>query len=501
MLGGHSPGHSKWALGIAGVVVFTFGLLVRLVDLTDPPLDFNPTRQLRSAIIARGMYYGSQPEDDALHRQLALTHWKMMERLEPPLLEWVVASTYRLIGGEQVWAARIYTIFFWLIGGAALHDLARRMASPLGALVGVGYFFFLPFSILASRSFQPDPGMIMLILLTGWSLWRWAEKRTWRWALLAGVFGGAAAFVKAMGIFFVGGMAAGVVLYNLGLDAQASLITDSKWQVRNLKFGLRDLQVWVMAGLMVTPALLYAVLGADEQSSPQILHWTVLSRWQDVLSLSFYMRWMIRVSSLMGPGVVLASFIGALLIPPKSRALLWGFWIGYGLYGLTFPYHIATHDYYHLPLLAVVSLSLAVLAGFIAEKVWEQGRLTRVLFIVVALIAAIYNGWIGRSILVGQDFSQHPAYWQEIGDSFPADAKAVGVTQDYGFRLMYYGWRTIKLWPSGAGSENFEEQVGEADYFVVTALNQLDSDLKEYLAAQYPIYAEGIGYIIYHLRP
>jgi len=37
------------------------------------------------------------------------------------------------------------------------------MASPLAALVGVGYFLFLPFSIRASRSFQPDPGMVMMI--------------------------------------------------------------------------------------------------------------------------------------------------------------------------------------------------------------------------------------------------------------------------------------------------------------------------------------------------
>ena len=48
-----------WILLILGL-----GLAIRLFDLTDLPLDFHPTRQLRSAIIARGMYAEMQPFPD-----------------------------------------------------------------------------------------------------------------------------------------------------------------------------------------------------------------------------------------------------------------------------------------------------------------------------------------------------------------------------------------------------------------------------------------------------
>ena len=44
------------------LILFGLGFAIRMVDLTDPPLDFHPTRQLRSAIIARSMYYRSLPE-------------------------------------------------------------------------------------------------------------------------------------------------------------------------------------------------------------------------------------------------------------------------------------------------------------------------------------------------------------------------------------------------------------------------------------------------------
>ena len=41
----------------AVLLILAAGLALRLFDLTDQPLDFHPTRQLRSAIIERGMYY------------------------------------------------------------------------------------------------------------------------------------------------------------------------------------------------------------------------------------------------------------------------------------------------------------------------------------------------------------------------------------------------------------------------------------------------------------
>jgi hypothetical protein len=47
----------KPGLLLAVVVIFILGAALRLIDITDAPFDFHHTRQLRSAIIARGMYY------------------------------------------------------------------------------------------------------------------------------------------------------------------------------------------------------------------------------------------------------------------------------------------------------------------------------------------------------------------------------------------------------------------------------------------------------------
>src|SRR5512137_2768642 len=91
------------------------GLGLRLYDLTDQPIDFHPTRQLRGAIVARGMYYEMSPNADPQTRQLAQAFSESTGQYEPPILERVVAITYLLIGQEHFWIARIYNSLFWII--------------------------------------------------------------------------------------------------------------------------------------------------------------------------------------------------------------------------------------------------------------------------------------------------------------------------------------------------------------------------------------------------
>jgi len=489
---------SRRILTIVLILVFLLGIGIRLVDLDDPPLGFNPTRQLRSAIIARGLYYERTPGLDPEKRELANSHKRGMEHLEPTILEALTAWVYQLIGGENLWVPKVFSSVFWLVGAAAVYDLGKRMASPSAALVGVGYYLFLPFSIRASRSFQPDPLMVMLILLTAWAMFRWSKERTWKWAISAGLLGGLAAFVKLAGLIICGGMAIGVVVHNYFLTKP--LIDGEKHSIfRKALSVLRSTQVWVMGGLLVGFALGYYFLEIGEQSSDYLATWTIISRWREVLDPSFYMRWMIRVDGILDLGIVFAGFIGLLLTKPSHRALLLGFLGGYISLGLIFPHHIVTHDYYHLPLVGFVSLSLVPLFHIISIKINESGKRVRVIFTGVVLLFFAYNGWMGYSLLIGQDFRDHPAFWRNVSEAIPVDAQAVGLTQDYGFRLMYYGWRKISLWPVGGKIDNFDKEVGDADYFIITAKNQLNNDLANYLEDNFPIHAKGIGYQIYDL--
>jgi hypothetical protein len=487
------------AVGAVLVLVLILGGALRLLDLDDPPLDFNPTRQLRSAIISRGIYYQAVSDADPQTQDLAISHMNAMERLEPPVFETIVAGMYRLGGGENLAVARVLASLFWLIGAVFLFDLGRRMTSPWAALVGVGIFLFLPFSVRASRSFQPDPGMVTLIILTAWALYRWQDDQSWNWAILAGFFGGTAILIKFVALFFIAGVTIGTAGYVLGFQNAGKDDKGSKWQIKNLKSGFRNLQIYGMAALMITPALVYYGVGLSTPNSGSFLHWTVINRWREILVPSFYMRWMVFLDDLLGLALIMASLLGALVTTSRNRALLLGLCLGYFLFGLFFPYHILTHDYYHLPLIAILSLSLMPLLDAIIQKVTQQPRGVQVMLFFVILGFMVYNGWMARSILVGQDYREHPTFWQQVGEIIPVEAKAVGLTQDYGFRLMYYGWRKIDLWPQNAQPQNLPQMAPDADFFVVTAKNQLSDQLENYLNENYPVFAQGPGYLIFSL--
>lgn len=489
---------SSWLGSLLTAILLLLGLALRFYDLTDQPIDFHPTRQLRSAIIARGMYYDMLPSGDPALREQAVSFWFSTGQYEPPILERLVACTYLLVGGEYLWIARIFTSIFWAIAGIALYDLARRAAPRYAwgsALIGLAYFLFLPFAVQASRSFQPDPGMVMWIVLSANMLYRWSEKPTWHWAILAGLFGGVAMLTKVVAVYIVGGALLALAVFTLGMRRF--------W---------RNPQVWVLALLILLPSALY-YLGREGRASEFFTSWTV-SLSHLLLEPSFYVRWMNTVQNLVGLGALLAGLAGILIAHPRLRALLLGLWGGYAIYGLFLPYQMYTHSYYHLQLVPIVALSLVPLIELILNRLSQERWWAQVVFAGLVMVGLAFSAAVSIGEMKTDDYRIEPAYWQEIASYLPSDGKIIALTQDYGYRLMYYGWRKVILWPNRGelnvsrlrGSEKefqeyFSKRTEGMSYFLITAFNQFNDqpDLQEYLKGHYPVVAQGVGYLIYDL--
>jgi hypothetical protein len=491
-------GRSNTVLTLVLVGLFLLGALVRLIDLTDPPLDFHGTRQLRNAIVARGLYYQLQPDADPDMRATAATFLRFVGQYEPPILEGLVAVTYRAIGREVLWISRLYTTLFWLIGGITLFALARRMVSVDGAVIATGFYLLLPFAAQASRSFQPDPGMVTWFIFFLYGIYRWSETPRWRWVLLAGLAAGISALLKVIIAYMIAGGALAIVLGTLGL-----------------RRALKSPQVWSMAGLMVLPSLIYYLaFSPSGRITEYVTAWT-LSLLQLLLDPALYVRWLGMLQNLFGLGILFFGLAGVLISPPRSRIFLAGLWLGYLIYGLTLPYQMYTHDYYHLQLTPLLALSLAPVVTLVLEKVSRQPRLWQIVFAGVLLMAALYPAWVTRSDLFAADYRNDPTYWQGIASQLPDDGNIIALTQDYGYPLMYFGWRYVDLWPitgeqelaelRGRGkdfTERFANQTADDDYFLITAFNQFNRqpDLQQELEENYRLVGEGGGYRLYDLR-
>jgi len=499
---------SKAARIFALIFIFALGLAIRLYDLTDLPLDFHSTRQLLSAIKARGMYYEARTDVAPEERTFAVQQWKFRASVEPEFFERIVAFTYR-ITGEQVWVARIYSSLFWVIGGIFLYLLARRLTSEDGAITATALYLFLPYAVIASRSFQPDPLMTMLIVLFLWAVWEWADSsdarvaegvsrtRSWFKVILAGLFGGLAIFVKFPAAFFIVGGGLGAVLSR-----------------GSLKEALKNPQVYLMALLGILPGAGYLVYGIfiagylGQQFSGRFIPALYLSP-------SYYLGWVNMLNLVAGGMVLMLALLGLFFFDDKKRRFLLGLWAGYLAFGLYFNYHISTHDYYSLPLIPILALSIAPLADVLLSKLADltPTKFLRFASLLVVLIGVSASLWNTRNQLNAVDYHPQAAMWQEIR-TVTEGYNLAGLTQDYGARVAYWGWRNITSWPAygdqlysteRGGERKIEEQFAEIaakkDLFLVTDFNDLARQpfLKEKLSA-YPIFAQGDGYVIYDLR-
>ena len=475
------------------IALLALGAALRLLNLNAPPLDFHSTRQLRNSLVARAIYYDLQPQADPQKRVLAESFERAVGQYEPPVTETIAGLTYLLIGRESFAVPRVYGTIFWLLAGVALFDLVRRALGPATALVSLAYYLVLPFAVQSSRSFQPDPLMTAAFVAGLSFLYRWTEAQTWKWAILAAALLGFAVLVKIVIVFLVIGAAIAAV-----------------WMVHGPRFW-KSAQVWTMELSMALPALAYYVFGHPGRSSEYFLSWTV-TLLKLIASPHFYADWLGFVGSLLGLVVVFLGLAGTILAPPRLRGILIGLWLGYLLYGLMLPFQMYTHSYYHLQLVPVVAMGFAPLVEAAIARATGLTPGGKAALAALATVLLAYQSWAARSVLVAEDFSGVPGTWVAIGEAIPADAEVIALIQDYGYDLMYWGWRKVALWPYStelAEIKNADRDLGlqfadltaGKDYFLVTAFGQLDKQpgLKEILD-EYRIAAQGDGYVLYDLH-
>lgn len=493
---------SRWAW-IAAAVLLVAGIAIRFYDLTDSPLDFHPVRQLRSAMIARGMYYRTLDDVEPWRQEMAVRQAEGLETLEPEILEWFTAQSYRIVGSEQLWLARVYSSIFWIAGAVGLFILARRYTGA-GALLTLAYMLLLPFAVQASRSFQPDPLMVALTIFTILSMDRWfrEENHSWNLTIVVGVLGGAAVLVKIPAAFFIAGAFIGLT-----------------FAVRRFPAILRDIHAWVMILLFILPAAIYygSVLLGGGSGGAETWRFFVTSL---LTSPRFYLDWLAFVLRIVGYTALVGGLTSLVLLDGRGRGLFAGLLIGYAAYGLTFTYHIATHDYYSLPLIPVLALGLAAPGQVIFERVQtavHSSRMMKVVAAGVAIVAVLLPLRTARGILAGVDYRAEVGYWQALGDVLEHRSDLMEISHDYGYRLEYYGWVDGASWMTtedlelrevlgqAGGEDTVDVVAGQLEghsLFVVTILSELDRlpVLRSYLETR-PVFARGDDYIVYDLRP
>lgn len=436
---------SPWRVGCL-IALFVLAFIVRIANIGQPPFDFHPTRQYHSALIAQGYYTLGSAISSADDKTRAQHNIAGQGILEPPILEHVAAWLFGVFGNDSLAIPRTLSILFWLLGGVLLYMLGVRLFTPDSAVFITAAYLFLPFGVVASRSFQPDPLMVLLIIASLLALRRYddepAPSRLW-WA--AGL-SAAAIFVKPVAAFFTL-----VPFFVVTLARYAR-------QPGGWPRAFRVWQHWAYLGIALLPGVLYYFHGLLFLKSLQgQAEGTFIA---SLLSSSMYwLGWLNMVGQVSGLAVltslgitgfliglvlILGGIIGVVLARQPARAMLIGLWIGYLFFCLVFNYRVYTHNYYHLPFLPILALSLAPIC-MLLERVGRPVRLAgwALLGVAVCVVGAMTRKTLDSPLAV-----QKVADYIEIGDKLNHPDRTIFLSEAYGEMLIYYGKISGQNWPS-----------------------------------------------------
>ncbi len=508
--------------------LFIIAFCIRLHNINKPPLDFAPTRQYQSANIARGYYFENLESIPEWRKKIALINIDRII-LEPRIMERVASFAYRIIDGEHLWIPRVLSSIFWVIGGVFLYIIAKKITTADTALFSTIFYLFLPFGISASRSFQPDPMMLMMMLFSIYIILSNYEKPSRLNLLIAAAVSGLAILIKPYCLFMIFGAFFSLAIYKRG--NRSSLIN-------------KDVLIFSVISLF--PAVIYYGHGLliNYGTLREHAHGSFLP--QLLLHSYFWKEWL----NMIGHAVGYIAFIGAIIgyvvfCQGLSWALLSGLWVGYFFFGFSATYHIHTHDYYQIQLIPVVAISLGIIFTLIVNQLNKKQWLFASLSIIVIAVVLglglkishvqlkdLYADHKNQLKILGAFFGVNPQFneflygdfkkevriAQEIGEIVDHSARTVFLTSDFGFSLSYHGELAGSYWPKisairaererGLRELTPEERfytfyIKESpEYFIVTDMGEFKNQvgLRSFLTKNFYVLIENDDYIIFSLK-
>jgi len=418
-------------------------------------------------------------------------------------MELLASAGYLLLGGEQYWIPRALSALFWLAGGGFLYGIAKKMIDDNTALFSTVIYLFLPFAVTASRSFQPDPLMILLLLAGVYAMIRYDEHPSMqRLGIVTGI-SALTIFIKPVSLF---------VIFSTFLA-----LTATRKGVRRSLMDRSLAIFFVVAFLPASLFYLYGILNAGSlklqaQASflPQLL-----------ITPFFWKGWLHNIGLVVGIPAFIGSLLGVLLVRPgRSRAFLLGMWAGYALFCLAFDYHIATHDYYHLQLIPIVALSLGSLGTPLMDRLLELNRGWHWRAGIAAILMLAFTFLTIKALPHPLDPSLKTdvAVEEKIGEQVNHDTNTVYLSSDYGLSLEYHGELSGLPWPLSSdlewerlagvdvldAPERFQSWFAQNSprYFIVLDPEEYEQqpDLEKFLTENYPILSQSDDYIIFDLQ-
>lgn len=192
------------------LLIIVFGFAIRLINLSQPPIEWFSTRQVMDADIIRSFYRNEATFFRPIVHNFIRPGYLLQEF---PLLWWLIGKTMRIFGGFSIAGARLGIVLFYPLLCLALYQFQKQFFSGITMrLLPIAVITVLPLSIIQSRSIQPEFPIITILM---WTLVFWIKclkQKGVKFFLLTGLFLTFGVLMKPFDLYILGPMAVAILL-------------------------------------------------------------------------------------------------------------------------------------------------------------------------------------------------------------------------------------------------------------------------------------------------
>ncbi|MEW6608942.1 MAG: glycosyltransferase family 39 protein [bacterium] len=360
------------------MVIILLGILLRVINITNPLLDRAGWRQTDTAAIARNFYYNNfnifYPQIDWGGNSSGYVETEFQ------LFPFIAALLYK-ITGVQEWIGRLLAIFFSVGSMWLIYRLSKKYLGIKTALFSTIFFAICPLNIYYSRTFMPESTMSFFSIAFIYYFSQWLDNEKWANFLLTGLCGILALLIKIPTLYL--GLP---ILYLAYIKYNKSLFI--KWKL------------WLLAGIILLPTILwyYHAHQIFKEYSLTFGIWDIgQDKWGNIqiwTDKKFYITLFHRFKGEVLTPIGLCLFLfGIILKVRQKEEFLFHFWlIGIIIYFFVVAAGNMEHNYYQLPLVSVASIFIGKsLILFINKKLLYEKVIGWIIITIAFLSISLFS--------------------------------------------------------------------------------------------------------------
>jgi hypothetical protein len=324
-------------------LIFIAGFVVRLYKINNPIADWHSWRQADTSAVTRNFLKSGVNLLFPKYDDLSDVSGKGL--INPDGYRFVEFPIFNLIHFTFVKLFPFKTLEFWgrmvsimasLLSGWLLYLIVKRHSNYWTGMLAAFFYLFLPFNIYFTRVVLPDPLMVTLFLLSLNCFDIWTKNQSLLWIVASTIFGGMAAMVKPVALFFLL-----PITWHFVRKSGLHLLKNRWFWISHLGFALPFLvwRVWEYRFPQGVPASSWLLNGDHIRFKGAFFRWIFGERIGKLILGSWG-------TFVLGLGIIESNFF----IPWVLAALVYLF---------TFATGNVRHDYYQIPIIPVISVMLA----------------------------------------------------------------------------------------------------------------------------------------------